>query len=244
MKLEKYNATGNTFIVVDCINEKLNDLEKSATVLNCVEDRDGVIFVEKTGNTYHMDYFNRDGKRATFCGNGARTFVTYLMEFYNIDGDIIFSTNAGMLKAKASNSLHIVSVQMPSPVYKNMIEYNGFIGVLVEVGVPHILVKSPNVDFIELEKIGPEMRRKFNANVNFFEVIREKVLKIRTYERGVERETLSCGSGVTAAAYYYKFFILEDSSVPDKVEIHARGGILNVLFSDKDIFLEGGVLHE
>lgn len=246
IRLERYSATGNTFIVVDCTDKTLSDEEKSQIVLENVGDRDGAIFVEMNGNLYHMDYFNRDGKRATFCGNGARTFVRYLKDFYSLSGDVSFSTNAGILKAKvsnaSSNASNEISVQMPYPKYKGEIAYDEYKGVLIEVGVPHVVIQIENVDEVEIEKLAPEIRYRFDANVNFFHVLKD-TLKIRTYERGVERETLSCGSGITSTAYYYKFFVAKNLVVPDKANIQTKGGELNVLFYNAEVFLEGGVVH-
>lgn len=243
IRLERYNATGNTFIVVDCTDKTLSDEEKSQIVIEGVGNRDGMIFVEMNGNIYHMDYFNRDGKRATFCGNGARTFVKYLKDFYSLSSDLTFSTNAGMLKARISKTSDKISVQMPYPKYKGELVYNEYKGVLIEVGVPHLVIKVENVDKIEVEKLAPEIRYKFDANVNFFEILKQNTLKIRTYERGVEKETLSCGSGITSTAYYYKFFVTENLTIPDKVNIQAKGGELSVIFYYDEVFLEGGVVH-
>lgn len=243
IRLERYSATGNTFIVVDCTDETLSDEEKSQIVLENVGDRDGAIFVEMNGNLYHMDYFNRDGKRATFCGNGARTFVRYLKDFYSSSGEVTFSTNAGILKAKVSSISDKISVQMPYPKYKGEIAYDEYKGVLIEVGVPHVVIQVENVDEVEIEKLAPEIRYRFDANVNFFQVEKENTLKIRTYERGVERETLSCGSGITSTAYYYKFFVAKNLVVPDKVNIQTKGGELSVIFYNAEVFLEGGVVH-
>ena len=243
IRLERYSATGNTFIVVDCTDKTLSDEEKSRIVLENVGDRDGAIFVEMNGNLYHMDYFNRDGKRATFCGNGARTFVRYLKDFYSLSGEVTFSTNAGILKAKVSSISDKISVQMPYPKYKGEIAYDEYKGVLIEVGVPHVVIQVENVDEVEIEKLAPEIRYRFDANVNFFQVEKENTLKIRTYERGVERETLSCGSGITSTAYYYKFFVAKNLVVPDKVNIQTKGGELSVIFYNAEVFLEGGVVH-
>lgn len=263
-KQEKYNATGNTFVVIDLVqttseNKNISESEKSSIVLKTVGDRDGVIFVEKHNEFYHMDYFNRDGNRAVFCGNGARVFAFHVNNLYynsNSSNEFIFSTNAGHLKASISNSL--VSVEMPKPKFLSYIKCDDFEsdegileGALIEVGVIHVVLLVNDVDKIDLPRIASKIRWQFNANVNFFEIISQNFLKIRTYERGVERETLSCGSGITSAAYYYSYVLFKDvqsnqnnQTFPKIVKIQARGGELKVLFYENKIFLEGGVKNE
>lgn len=253
-KKEKYNATGNTFVVIDLVeSEEIMESEKREIVLETVEERDGVIFVEKRGEFYHMDYFNRDGNRASFCGNGARTFAYYINKtYYNSSSSnkFMFSTNVGYLKAKITDSR--ISVEMPKPKFLSIVKYDTFEIALIEVGVPHAVSLVNNVDSIDLQSIAPKIRWEFNANVNFFEIISENNLKVRTYERGVERETLSCGSGITATAYFYNFvykgngkkYEFGKSKEPLIIKIKARGGDLSVIFNDEEIFLEGGVKNE
>ncbi|MFN6991470.1 MAG: diaminopimelate epimerase, partial [Fervidobacterium sp.] len=185
--------------------EEMINIKKGDIVLKTVEERDGVIFVEKSGEFYHMDYFNRDGNRASFCGNGARVFAYYINKTYytsSTSNEFMFSTNVGHLKAKITDSR--VSVEMPKPKLLSIVKYKTFEGALIEVGVPHVVFLVNNVDGIDLQSIAPKIRWEFDANVNFFEIISENNLKVRTYERGVERETLSCGSGITSTAYFYQ----------------------------------------
>ncbi|ABS59938.1 MULTISPECIES: diaminopimelate epimerase [Fervidobacterium] len=241
LKIYKYNANGNTFILIDCLDNTLDDSEKSEIVLKSVENRDGAIFVERNNNLFHMDYFNRDGKRAAFCGNGARTFVNYLKEYYGLSGEVLFSTTSGMLKALVDED---VSVQMPNPKYVKQISYESFQGALIETGVPHIVIRVENVDFIDIENVAPEIRRIFDANVNFYDVVQEKFLRVRTFERGVERETKSCGSGITSTSFYYKYYILKDGKQPDEIKVLSLGGVLHVLFKENEVYLEGRVEHE
>ncbi len=241
LKIHKYNANGNTFIVIDCLDNTLDDFEKSEIVLNNVEDRDGAIFVERNTSLYHMDYFNKDGKRAAFCGNGARTFVTYLKEYYGLTGEVSFSTNSGTLKALVDEN---VSVQMPNPMFVKQISYGCFQGVLIETGVPHVVIRVESIDLIDVENVAPEIRRIFDANVNFYEAVQKKYLRVRTFERGVERETKSCGSGITSTAFYYKYYVLREEKQPDKINVLSLGGVLYVLFKENEVYLEGRVEHE
>jgi len=240
----KYSAAGNTFVIIDATKTTLNDVEKEEIVLEAVEDRDGVIFVEQHSKRFFMDYFNRDGKRATFCGNGARAFLKFLSEYFDVFGKISIETNAGVLVGYIGER---ISVQMPDPVVNYFVpqeELSGFEGVLITVGVPHLVMNvGKTIWGLDIE-IARMLRHKFDANVNLFNVLDTSTFEIRTFERGVERETLSCGSGTTATAYFVKYYILRGNKIPDKLTAQTKGGILNVIFESDGIYLEGGVEHE
>lgn len=241
--IEKYSATGNTFVVVDSTSIELSDEEKQEVVLSVVEERDGVIFVERRDERFFMDYFNRDGKRAAFCGNGARTFLRFLSEHFGVQGKVSIETNAGVLVGYTKENVY---VQMPEPVVSSLIpkkELEDFDGALITVGVPH-LVKYVGSAIWEFDmEVARLLRHRYDANVNLFNVLNFSTFEIRTFERGVERETLSCGSGTTATAYFVKYYVLGNNKVPDRLTAHTKGGVLNVLFESDGIYLEGGVEH-
>lgn len=247
LKMEKYVATGNSFLVVDCTAVALDDVEKSSIVLRNVGGRDGVIFVEKRAGLFFMDYFNRDGRRATFCGNGARTFVKFLKDFYNVTGWMEFGTHAGVLRG-ALDSDGIPLVEMPTPQVRNEISIFDLNGWLVETGVPHVCLLTEGIPKDELLALAPKIRWALDANVNFFSVLGPDHIFVRTYERGVERETLSCGSGVTSCAFVYARVL---KGTPDgsewRVTVDTKGGNLEVSCSVSElvrgIFLKGGVNH-
>jgi diaminopimelate epimerase len=234
----KYSAAGNTFVIIAATKTTLNDAEKEKIVLEAVEDRDGVIFVEQHSKRFFMDYFNRDGKRATFCGNGARAFLKFLSEYFDVFGKISIETNAGVLVGYIGER---ISVQMPDPVVNYFVpreELSGFEGVLITVGVPHLVMNVGKAIWGFDMEIARMLRHKFDANVNLFNVLDASTFEIRTFERGVERETLSCGSGTTATAYFIKYYILRDNKIPDKLTAQTKGGILNVIFESDGIYLD------
>lgn len=234
MIVEKFTATGNSFIVCDILDTKLNDKEKSNFVLKNSKDRDGVIFVEKRDGQFFMDYFNKDGNRAAFCGNGARTFLYYLMKKGYVKEDLVkFYTYAGEITGKLTKNG--VMIKMPASNMPQKLTIDSFSGFLLNVGVPHFVIFVDNVETIDVNKIGKQLREKLNSNINFVQVLDEKTIKIRTFERGVEAETLACGSGTTASAYVFNKSNLE------KIEVKARGGTLFVHFLNDGIYLEGGV---
>jgi diaminopimelate epimerase len=234
MKTEKFTATGNSFIVCDLTNNYLTDKEKSKFVVENSQERDGVIFVERKNNEYFMDYYNKDGKRAAFCGNGARTFLYYLKIKGYVQDDLVkFNTYAGEVYGKLTENG--VMIKMPTPSSPKKFFIDNFEGFFLTVGVPHFVVFVDDVNSINVNTIGKYLRDKLNSNINFVQIINESTLKIRTFERGVEAETLACGSGTTASAFVF------NNSNKEKIEVRARGGILYVHFLKDGIYLEGGV---
>ncbi len=221
-----YNACGNTFLVVDNLNKVLSDLDKAKIVLKYVIDKDGVIFVQDQ----FMDYFNRDGKRADFCGNGARTYFAYINHKFEVN-EYIFSSYSGEIKGFINDTYY---VSMPKIIFKGEKTYKGIEGSMIQVGVPHFVIEG-NTENIDWDKFIP-LRNHFDTNINIYEEITPGFLRIRTFERGVERETGACGSGSTATAYCYR-----KKYKKDLIKLKTNGGTLKILFSDTFAFLGGGV---
>ncbi|BBJ28614.1 diaminopimelate epimerase [Athalassotoga saccharophila] len=231
MNFFRYNATGNTFIICDISNSKVTDEEKSKIVIERVEDRDGMIFVEKKKGEFFMDYFNRDGKRAAFCGNGSRSFVKYLHDSGQIVDKVIFNSFSGYVEGRITPEG--VMVKMP-PLKVERIDKKGY---YVTVGVPHYVIFSKDIEKIDVENEGRRLRNELDANIDFVEVEGDSRIKVRTYERGVEKETKACGTGSTASAYVGRMI----NNWDDSVTVIVRGGILEVVFDGNDIYLRGGV---
>ncbi len=238
MKIHKYTAVGNSFIVIDSTDKTLTDPEKSEIVLSNVKERDGAIFVEIRDGKFFMDYFNRDGKRAEFCGNGARTFFKFISEKFNIS-EFSFLTYSGEIHGKTFEDGE-VSVTMPKPTEPELVSVEGYNGFLLRVGVPHFVVNVSSLETLQnfdVDNVGRKLRELLNANVNFYTVIEPSIIFVRTYERGVERETKACGSGSTATAHVYKTKIANTNTV----YVKTRGGNLTVIFENDIVYLKGGV---
>jgi diaminopimelate epimerase len=192
MNYTLYSGAGNTFALLE------EPLLSDEAVRICEEcDVDGVIFSE---NTYRMRIFNRDGSEAEMCGNGLRCFVKFLME-KKIHQDFYFiETLAGVHKAWVNGSQ--VCVEFPPP---KDLKWNLKIGAHtlhhLNTGVPHAVIFVDSIEAIDLPEIAPPIRHNplfpEGVNVNFVEALS---LRMRTYERGVERETLACGTGAVASA--------------------------------------------
>ncbi|ABV34503.1 MULTISPECIES: diaminopimelate epimerase [Pseudothermotoga] len=231
MKIVEYSANGNTFLIFDSMTNLLGDDTKRDLILNYITDQDGAIFVEKSGQDFFMDYFNRDGKRAIFCGNGARAFVAFLRdEGFLKDDHLIFHTKSGTLKGFIQKEK--ISVQMPGPIYLGKRVVEEFEGHLIRVGVLHFVLKVKSVDRMDVIHEGKRLRALTDANIDFYQILEKNCVKMRTFEKGVERETKACGSGAAAV-----FSICQT----DRLLVEVPGGILCVYINGDSIFLQGEV---
>lgn len=252
MKFEKYQGTGNDFVIIDN-REGLFKPDTNAVALIC--DRkfgigaDGLMLLEnEPGYDFKMVYFNADGKESSMCGNGGRCLSAYAYSkgvykdkchFLAIDGphDAVLLNDAGNRKD------YTVSLKM-----KDVNGVNTFNNDLViDTGSPHYLRFLSDVDKLDVYTEGYKVRHsepfeKEGINVNFLEM-KDGLLHVRTYERGVEDETLSCGTGVTAAALAAsEKGMLNGDNI---CKIQTKGGKLQVRFHKSaegnfdDIWLEG-----
>jgi len=230
----KYQGTGNDFVIID--NRHPVFLKKSDTeLIRQLCDRrfgigaDGLILLQnREGYDFEMVYFNADGRESSMCGNGGRCITA-------------FAAQQGVIQDQASflaiDGAHDALIRPDGWVNLKMgdvtsIEASGDSYVL-NTGSPHYIVFVEDVDDINVYENGQAIRyssrfRKEGINVNFVERTKEGIL-VATYERGVEDETLSCGTGVTAAAIAYSL----EAGDPqlNKVAVEAKGGRLEVLFS-------------
>lgn len=236
LRFWKLSGAGNDFVLVRRASLRGRSPRTLAKTL-CDRKRgigaDGLLVVS-SGRAPRLDYYNADGSEA-FCGNGTRCAASWLMKRRK-NASIRLKTSAGILAAR-SISKGRVSVSMPTPgpirvkwVNTSSREYKAY---LINTGVPHAVVFVPDTQTVSVESVGRVLRRKLGANINFV-ATRGQRLAIRTYERGVETETLACGSGAVAAAAVA--CALRRARPP--VEIQTPGGLLKVDFSS-GVTLEG-----
>jgi diaminopimelate epimerase len=256
----KIHGAGNDFIFVDNINQDFVRQDPVYVKHICKPHTgigaDGLLLLEKsTSADFKMRYFNSDGYESDMCANGSRCtcFMAYLLGFVDKKhsfeagdgvhlGEIIDKENVRVeVLLSKDNKLLTFPVDFKLP---NSITFIDFLN----TGVPHLILECEDIDLAPVDEIGNTLRfHKYympeGTNVNFVENGETKdsiMLKVRTYERGVDAETLSCGSGVTAAAIsYYKRL----KKKKNKIDIKTRGGDLRVTLSDDfgSIFLEGPV---
>lgn len=229
VNFEKYQGTGNDFIM-------LNNLSGSYELLSIEEIRflcdrklgvgaDGLIKISKhDAYDFEVEYFNADGTQS-FCGNGARCSVVFAKSLGIIDSKTEFIAIDGTHKA----TVHKENVRLEMlPVDPAEIINEDFV---LDTGSPHYIrivnenSKENIIDFGKEIRFSDEFKHD-GINVNLLTVLSEDTIDVRTYERGVEDETLSCGTGVTACALIY---MMNTKKFPDaKVSVKTKGGILIV----------------
>ena len=231
----KYQGTGNDFVMLD--NRTGTFPKEDTTLVNKLCDRrfgigaDGLILLEKSDTVdFTMVYYNADGNESSMCGNGGRCLVAFAKQLKVIKRKATFTAIDGLHHATIKDG--VVSLQMIDVTRIESYKSHTFLN----TGSPHHIEFVANVDAIDIQKSGKEIRYGApyydeGTNVNFVEVIDSSTLKVRTYERGVEDETLSCGTGVTAAAIAAYF---EGKTTLPNTRILAQGGDLSVSFDEKN----------
>ncbi|MBK8515676.1 MAG: diaminopimelate epimerase [Saprospiraceae bacterium] len=235
MHFHKYQGTGNDFIMVDNrASFQINPGDEALIALLC--DRrfgiggDGLILLESSDNAdFKMIYFNSDGRQGSMCGNGGRCIVAFAYALGFIKSETIFDAIDGLHRGKVLPDGK-VSIQMSDV---NNISVIDDLKYELDTGSPHFVHFIDNLP-ADIKKDGAAVRyndryKAIGINVNFVVVTGNVTLEIATYERGVEDETYSCGTGVTAAALSYshiKGFFGEKT-----IFLSVKGGNLEVSFN-------------
>lgn len=226
----KYQGAGNDFVMIDNRGNQINP--DDVVLINKLCDRrfgigaDGLILVSDHNTLdFEMKYFNSDGKLGSMCGNGGRCTAHFALSHGIAGKNQKFMAFDGPHEAQVEGD--IVRLQMADVKNFRIVDSNYFIN----TGSPHYVIFTDDVDKINVNEEGKKIRwsEKFapgGTNVNFVQVI-DNGLKIRTFERGVEEETLACGTGVTASAIAA---VLKGHFDTSHVNVAARGGNLKVEF--------------
>lgn len=245
MKLNffKYQGTGNDFILVD--NRKEHFTHTNPKLIKSLCDRrfgigaDGFILLEDhEAYDFQMIYYNSDGRQSSMCGNGGRCIVQFAQDLGVIKKETTFYAIDGEHDAHIKNGLvHLKMIDVAEVERKRDFFY-------LNTGSPHFVKFVENIKEYPVFKEGKKIRnndrfKKKGTNVNFVEKAGKNKIFVRTYERGVEDETYSCGTGVTAAAIAASL-----SGMANTVQILTLGGELSVSFKKeddqfKDIYLIG-----
>ena len=271
----KMSGSGNDFIVID--NRK--KIVRNASVFAkkyCHRKHgigaDGLLLVEKATRSitdFRMVYYNSDGSRASFCGNGARCIAIFAYLNKIATAKMTFDSDVGIIPAEIADAdlaaRYNVKVKMPAPKHFNMdfdIEVLGktFKASFVDTGVPHAVIfmeslrkQGYNIEKIDVHNLGSAIRfhKKFQpagTNVNFVKVIGKNKLHVRTYERGVEAETLACGTGIVASSIIsvLKNYVSSPVSVltqgGETLKVHLENVVQPSDGYFHDVFLEGKVV--
>jgi diaminopimelate epimerase len=227
----KYHGTGNDFVLIDDRDAHFDASDNALIARMC--DRhlgigaDGLILIRQApGLHFRMVYFNSDGLEGSMCGNGARCAVAFFNTIATKSSEVRFLAHDGEHRAWLDGPHIVVSMaDVQSPAETEW-------GIYTDTGSPHLVVFDDRPETTDVFTRGKELRynRAFQprgVNVNFLSVD-GKVLTIRTYERGVEAETLSCGTGAVAAAVAAAARHALHGA--QSFELHTRGGLLHVTF--------------
>lgn len=242
----KYQGTGNDFVMID--NRDLLFPKLNSHLIKKLCDRrfgiggDGLILLENHKSVdFKMVYFNSDGNQSTMCGNGGRCLVSFAKTLNIIDNETNFEAIDGMHYATISAD-GLVSLQMKN--VENIKISDDFC--VLDTGSPHYVAIVEDLENMDVKREGSQIRysdmyANEGCNVNFVKKINDNTFAIRTYERGVEDETLSCGTGATAVAIAMKSI---GKTLANSVLIIVRGGQLQIDFvcinaQFKNVFLTG-----
>jgi diaminopimelate epimerase len=233
LRFTKMNGAGNDFILFDNRTGNI-DLDRNQIAQLCDRHRgigaDGILLLERPtdGADFRMRYFNADGGEAEMCGNGARCFARFANKVAGQKAKISFETPAGMISAEFKGDL--VTLRMTDPTDLRLdFDLPGAADNkrvhFVNSGVPHVVIPVPKIGDTDVRREGAAVRyhnmfSPSGTNVNFIEKRGPNEIAIRTYERGVEDETLACGTGIVASALI--FAATEGCQGP--VAVRARGG--------------------
>ena len=237
INFSKYNGAGNDFILIDDRKNLINDNKSLITYL-C--DRhfgigaDGLIILKESSNSdFEILHYTSDGNLGSLCGNGSRCAVLFAFNKDIISTNTVFHAFDGIHNAEIlGNGLIKMEMKVNSDIVSNSF------GTWLDTGSPHLVVEKNDTDELDVNNEGRLIRyndfyKEEGVNVNFVEKISDNQFKIRTYERGVENETLACGTGSTASAICMNFLGRTNSS---NITMQCKGGDLNVKFhsSEKD----------
>lgn len=238
IKFYKYHGTGNDFIIIDDRNKFFDYTNFKLIASLCKRSTgvgaDGLILLRSHDKfDFEMLYFNSNGYESTLCGNGARCIVSLANKLGIIKFNTVFKAIDGAHNAKITNN--VVSIQM-NDVFS--IENNNNMCVL-NTGSPHCVKLVDDIDNFDVFNNGRQLRNSTEfvgdgINVNFAQ-IKSNVLHVRTYERGVEAETLSCGTGVVASAISVHRLSLIKNNV---IDVKTMGGNLSVSFENNNQYYQ------
>jgi diaminopimelate epimerase len=240
LQFTKMNGAGNDFVMLD---NRDGDLALDAARIARLCDRhrgvgaDGVLVVEpaQDGADFRMRYYNADGGEADMCGNGARCFARYASRLSGREGAVSFETLAGVIRAEPAGPNICIAMSEPHGLVLDQelpVAGGSLVIHSVNTGVPHAIIFVEDIEKADVRGLGAALRfhphfAPKGTNVNFLQVAGPTLAIVRTYERGVEDETLACGTGVVASA----LVLHEKHGAQPPVSIRVRGGdTLDVAF--------------
>ncbi|EEF57224.1 diaminopimelate epimerase [Pedosphaera parvula] len=243
LEFNKMNGAGNDFVLVDNRERKVK-LRPEQAVQLCHRQRgigaDGIMLLVPcvSGKAdWAWDFYNSDGSVAEMCGNGARCFARFVQKLTGINSQFTFETGAGIITASFQGERVTIGLTKPRDLRLNE-QVTLSVGAQpihsLNTGVPHAVLFVPDADKAMVLSLGQEIRRHAHfapkgTNVNFVQQLGNGAIRVRTFERGVEGETLACGTGVTASA----LISAELNGFKSPIQVQVQGGdLLEVSFKE------------
>jgi len=236
MTVTKYSGNGNDFILF--IAQEKEDRSELARTLchrqNGVGADGLVVLLPHKKYDFEWEFYNSDGSQADMCGNASRCVAHFAHEKgISKDNHAEFLTGAGVIKASI-NGLYVVSDMVEPDIIRKDIEENGENWWLIDSGVPHLVCIRESLEDFDLEEAS-RLRHKYNCNVNICK-LEDNAMHVRTYERGVEDETLACGTGMVAC------FIRnhKEGTVSESMKVHPISGDELYVSYEEEVYRFGG----
>ena len=237
MQIAKYNASGNDFVIFHTFIKK----DRSTLAQQLCDRQKGVgadgLIVLLPHETYDFEwqFYNNDGSVASMCGNGTRACAHYAFTQGLAPHTMQFLTGAGVITSSVDGTTVETELTTPKVLSKSF-EENALTWHFCDTGVPHLVTFVEDIACFD-KTIARQMRYKYNANVNYT-MLKDGVLHVRTYERGVEDETLACGTGM--AACFYSAYRLK--RVGERAKVYPTSGEeLHLRIEDQKLFFKGHV---
>ncbi|MEJ2657758.1 MAG: diaminopimelate epimerase [Desulfobacterales bacterium] len=251
----KMSGSGNDFIIIDNRQNMIDEDGLPNFIAKVCRRKmavgaDGFILLENSDKTdFKWRFFNSDGSNAEMCGNGARCVARFAY-LNNIAGpEMSFETMAGIVEARVVEDRVKVKMTDPSELKTDVtidLKHGPVSISSINTGVPHVVIVKKRIEDLDIIEMGREIRfhKRFSpagTNVNFVCHIKDNTIAIRTYERGVEDETLACGTGAAAAG----IVMAHKMKIGSPINVLTQsGGYLNIFYKENegkyyDIYLEG-----
>lgn len=210
----KYSASGNDFVIFHSfIKEDFSELAKRLCHRQEGVGADGlIVLVPHDTLDFEWCFYNADGSSAEMCGNGTRACAHYAVDNGLAPKEMRFLTLAGEIACKVDGD-RVQSDLTPPKILDDMIEEGGKQWWHIDTGVPHLVTFDADIENFDILE-ARELRHKYNANVNIASVEKDHI-RVRTYERGVEDETLACGTGMAACFYRAN----QEEKIADKIMV-------------------------
>lgn len=236
MTVTKYSGNGNDFIIfVGKEKADRSELAKKLCHRQNGVGADGMVVVLPHPNyDFEWEFYNADGSTATMCGNASRCVAHYAHEKgISKEGKSEFLTGAGVIRATI-NGMYVVSDMVAPKIMNKHIEEDGEIWWLVDSGVPHLVAIREDISTFDIAQ-ARRLRHQYNANVNICKYEND-TLYVRTYERGVEDETLACGTGMVACYIRHH----EEGKLSGQVRIQPKSGDELYVSYENGVYRFGG----